>query len=75
MKKLSKSPVEYTSKGANWRQQNGDKYVVTGVTKKGIRMEPVTTTSWPHARGINVFNGSKWLVRGGKRHLIQRVVN
>ena len=58
----------------SWLQAPQDTYLVTGTTTNGKRFA-VTTKSWAHARGINVWRGSKWLVRDGKRHLIQRITN
>jgi len=57
-----------------WTQQAGDVYHVTGVDTRGRRFK-ITTASWLHARGINVWNGSRWLVRDGRRTLIERVYN
>jgi hypothetical protein len=57
-----------------WHQQAGDAYHVTGVDTRGRRFK-IVTTSWMHARGINVWNGSRWLVRDGRRTLIERVYN
>jgi hypothetical protein len=58
----------------SWTHQEGDLYVVTGVLTNGKRFA-LTTHSWPHASGINLYRGSKWLYRGGKRRLIIRVYN
>lgn len=57
-----------------WFPQAQDTYLVTGTTTNGKRFS-VATKTWAHARGINVWRGSKWLIRDGKRHLIQRVTN
>ena len=57
-----------------WHQQAGDAYHVTGVDVRGRRFK-IVTTSWAYARGINVWNGSRWLVRDGRRTLIERVYN
>ena len=57
-----------------WTHQDGDTYVVTGVDTRGRRFKR-TFDSWRWAAGINLYRGSKWLVRDGKRRLIQRVCN
>lgn len=59
---------------AEWTHLPGDKYLVTGVTRHGSRVH-LTFDSWFWARGINVWHGSRWLVRDGKRKLIQRIIN
>lgn len=55
----------------------GDTYHVTGVTtggKNGKRFKIVTSN--PHyALGINLWRGSLWQVRDGKRTLLRRVWN
>ncbi len=58
----------------HWMQERGDKYVVTGTDRHGKRFR-ITTNNWPHAKGINLWRGTKWLVREGKRHMITRVFN
>ena len=57
-----------------WTHEDGDSYIVTGTltNKKRFRIK---TTSWAHARAINVYRGSKWLVRDGKRYKIQSIFN
>ena len=58
----------------SWTQQEGDLYVVTGVTRDGKRFAG-TYSSWFHANGINLWRGSKRLFRDGKRKLLVRVWN
>lgn len=58
----------------SWTQETGDKYVVTGVDRRGKRFR-ITTNSWLHARGINLWRGTKWLERAGKRYMLTRVFN
>lgn len=60
--------------GVSWMHSEGDKYLVTGKDRAGRRVS-MTFGTWPHARGINLWQGNKWLVRDGKRHLICRVTN
>jgi len=57
-----------------WESKAGDSYLVTGKDKSGKRFR-VTYDSWHTANCINLWEGSKWLVRDGKKHLIVRVVN
>lgn len=52
----------------------GDTFLVTGVNRDGRRFR-IKTTSAQLAMGINLWRGSKWLVRNGKRKLISRVYN
>lgn len=60
--------------GRVWEQLDGDAYLVTGLDRAGKRFR-IKTSNWAHARGINVWRGSKWLVRAGKRYLVQRITN
>lgn len=55
-----------------WNYVQGDRYEVTGVDTNGSRFKK-TFSEWSYARGINLYRGSRWLVRGGKRWLIDRV--
>lgn len=59
----------------DYYHQAGDGYVVTGRLVTGQRFRPIRTDNQRHALGINLFNGSVWLVRDGKRILVRRVVN
>ena len=56
-----------------WTSQAGDVFHVTGRDVRGRRFKRITTASWMHACGINLYDGSRWLVRDGKRYLINRV--
>lgn len=58
----------------SWTHQPDDLYVVTGVTRDGKRFA-ATYSNWFHAQGINLWRGSKWLYRDGKRKLLVRVWN
>jgi len=60
--------------GVSWLPKPGDTYLVTGIDRSEKRFS-MTFKQWLHARSINVWQGSRWLVRDGKRHLIQRVTN
>jgi len=57
-----------------WSARPGDRYLVTGVTVEGKRFRIVCDTWW-HACGINLYRGSRWLLRDGRRALIARVYN
>jgi len=54
--------------------QKGDKFIVTGVTITGQRFKKVFD-SFMWADGINLWRGSVWLLRNGKRTLLKRVWN
>lgn len=71
----SKSPVTHASDGTcAWLSMPGDTYLVVGRTVNGRRFRQVHS-SWWWARGINLYNGRKYLVRDGKRYLIASVRN
>lgn len=57
-----------------WVHVPGDKYVVTGVDCSGKRFR-IETENWHHAKSINVWRGTRWLLRGGKRWMIGSVYN
>jgi hypothetical protein len=42
--------------GFSWYQQPRDTYIITGKTVNGARFK-IKSDSWPHANGINLFNG------------------
>lgn len=51
--------------------QKGDAYVITGVDCAGRRFTRHTDN--PHyAMGFNVWRGTLWQVRGGKRRRVHR---
>ena len=66
--------VERKNGQSTWTGQDGDLYLVTGVTRSGKRFR-LKYSSWRMANCINLYNGSVWLLRDGKRHLIDRVYN
>jgi hypothetical protein len=71
----SNSPIVRAADGStHWINLPGDTYLATGTTPHNRRVR-VSNPSWQHVRGINLWRGAKWLVRGGKRHLIQRIFN
>ena len=71
---VSNGPIHKQDGKASWKELKGDKYMVTGVDRNGKRFR-ITTDTWQHARMINVYRGSKWLLRGNRRYLIQSVNN
>lgn len=68
------SPIEIVDGKAGWTPQKDDRYMVTGVDVHDKRFR-LMYNSWFMAAGINVYRGRKWLVRDGKRYLIQSVYN
>ena len=58
----------------NWTHEEGDKYLICGtdITGKKFRL---TYSTWLVASYINVYRGRKYLVRGGKRHLLVTIYN
>lgn len=67
-------PINRTGGVATWDPQAGDLYVVTGRTRNGRRFRQ-TWASWGQASRINLWRGSRWLLRDGKRYLISRTTN
>lgn len=76
--KSATSPIIAVGFSANgtvtWTQQDGDTYLVTGVDRSGRRFRRVCS-SWREASCINVWRGSRWLLRGGRRFRINTVNN
>ena len=58
----------------SWTSKATDIYHVTGITVDGKRFR-IVTPNWYHAAGINLYRGSRWLVRNNKRTLISRCYN
>jgi hypothetical protein len=72
---MSKSPLTIKPDGTvTWKLRKTDKYLVTGVDRNGRRFRQ-QHSSWLVAKYINVWRGTKWLIRGGKRYVIQRIYN
>ncbi|QDK02071.1 hypothetical protein SEA_GIBBLES_114 [Gordonia phage Gibbles] len=68
------NPIETDQSGTKtWKNKEGDTYLVTGVDVNGKRFKPIVCNTWFHASCINLYRGSRWLVRDGKRYLINRV--
>lgn len=58
----------------SWEWHPDDKYLATGVLRNGKRFKGITGT-YQTIRGINLWRGTKWLLRNGKRYKIQSVYN
>ena len=68
-------PITLLPNGAvSWVPAPGDSYLVTGRTRDGKRFRFVTP-NWPVAAAINVWRGTYWLQRDGKRYKIQSRFN
>ena len=50
-------------------------YIVTGTDPHGRRIMPIRTLNKMHAMNINLYNGSVWEERNGKRKRIKQVFN
>lgn len=71
-----KSPfIKSSQANKAWQSEPGDYYLVTGVDANGKRFKAIKFESWEAAACINLYRGTKWLVRGGKRWVIQEVYN
>lgn len=71
-----KGPFTVNDDGTvTWKQRPFDIYVITGVDVNGKRFKPIRTTNWDHARMINLYRGTVWLRRDGKRYAIKKVYN
>jgi hypothetical protein len=68
------NPIEIVGGSASWTHEKGDEYLVTGVDRSGKRFRRACA-SWALARGINLWRGTKWLVRNGKRYKISTTTN
>ena len=71
----TQSPLTHAPNGAVvWTPAPGDYYLVTGKTRAGKRFR-FRAENWPLAAAINVWRGTKWLVRDNKRFVIQSITN
>jgi hypothetical protein len=68
----SNTPFEYAGKTKIWDHKEGDKYLVTGTDRNGKRFR-LCYNDWVMARSINLWSGRRWLLRNGKRYLINKV--
>lgn len=69
-----KSPFTIVEGTKTWISKPGDTFTVTGVDRSNKRFK-ITSTSYGYIAGINVWSGSMWLNRDGKRFLIKRITN
>lgn len=69
-----KNPVQKQGFNRQWDGEPGDTYEVTGVDIYGKRFVR-TGMPWVYCKGINLFRGSRWLRRKGRRYLLGRVWN
>ena len=70
------NPLTFRKDGTvDWIHREGDIYVATGVDVWGKRFKPVRSELWACINGINLYRGTKWLERDGKRYRIQTVWN
>jgi len=69
-----KSPIIKDGPQKGWTHLEGDRYAVTGTDVKGKKFS-LEFDNWPQAQGINLYRGTKWLIRDGHRHIITRVYN
>ena len=58
-----------------WTKKAGDLYHVTGRLSSGKRFKRMVFVNFYHARAFNVWNGTLWLVRNGKRKRVMRWFN
>lgn len=72
----TKSPITKDKNGiVRWEQCNEtDSYMATGVDRDGKRFVK-TAKEWKWIAGINLWRGTKWLVRDGKRYVISKHYN
>lgn len=68
------SPFTSTPDGVAWTHQPGDFYLVTGHTRSGKRFR-FQTDKWPVASALNIYRGTKWLVRANRRFRILSIHN
>lgn len=71
---MAKSPIVKEGPNKGWTHQHGDQYKVTGTTVDGKKFSKVYS-DWQTAQAINVYRGTKWLIRDGKSFVIQRIYN
>lgn len=65
--------VTYRGGQAEWTHRGGDTYKATGTDRSGRRFR--ITGPWSHIRHINLWRGTKWLVRGGRSYRLVTVTN
>jgi hypothetical protein len=69
------NPITKNKDGTvTWDSLPGDRYLATGVLRNGKRFRGITGT-YQTVRNINLWRGTKWLLRNGKRYKLQSVYN
>jgi hypothetical protein len=68
----STNPITVENGKATWTHRAGDTYAVTGTDRNGVRFKRVCG-SFAMAKGINTQQGTRWLVRDGRKFRIQRI--
>jgi hypothetical protein len=69
------SPLSFNTHGqVSWTHQNGDRYAATGTDRDGKRFR-IVSQSWAYIACINIWRGSKWLIRNGRKHRISTALN
>ena len=58
-----------------WTHEEGDQYVITGTFPDGRRFKAITVSNWRYADSINLYRGTKWLLRDGVRYRLTTVNN
>lgn len=72
----TKSPIKIDAHGiVSWISKEGDSYLATGINRDGTKRFKMKYTSWNYVKGINIWRGTKWLVRDGKRYIISKHCN
>jgi hypothetical protein len=71
---MKNSPFTRQGTRVTWDERPGDRYIVTGIDRSGRRFRK-EFSSWFFASCTNVWRGTKWLLRDGKRWRIKSVSN
>lgn len=58
----------------SWIHHTQDVYLATGIMTNGKRFK-TQSNNWHWIKGINLWRGNKWLLRGGKRYKLVAVTN
>ena len=59
----------------SWQPRPDDVFVITGTYSNGARFRPFRTRHWSYAQGVNLYRGTIWLERDGRRKRIRQVWN
>lgn len=68
------NPIEMHNGEASWVQVAGDQYLATGKDRNGKRFR-IMSRLWSYIDGLNLWNGTKWLIRNGKKYKIKSIKN